>query len=59
MTCEHAERLDGVCTRCGDCAHDVILNGGKGTIVDIDTWTRGGFEALMAAHPKGLIRFAG
>jgi hypothetical protein len=26
-TCPHAERRDGVCVACGDCAHDVILNG--------------------------------
>ena len=26
-TCPHASRVDGVCTTCGDCAHDVILNG--------------------------------
>jgi hypothetical protein len=25
--CTHDERVDGVCTRCGDCVHDVILNG--------------------------------
>jgi hypothetical protein len=25
--CPHTERVDGVCTRCGHCAHDVILNG--------------------------------
>jgi hypothetical protein len=26
-TCAHAAREDGVCTLCGHCAHDVILNG--------------------------------
>jgi hypothetical protein len=26
-TCPHLERTDGVCTRCGHCAHEVILNG--------------------------------
>lgn len=25
--CTHPERVDGVCTTCGDCAHEVILNG--------------------------------
>jgi hypothetical protein len=25
--CPHAERVDGVCTACGHCEHDVILNG--------------------------------
>jgi hypothetical protein len=26
-TCPHTERVEGVCTRCGNCEHDVILNG--------------------------------
>ncbi len=26
-TCTHVERREGVCTRCGHCVHDVILNG--------------------------------
>jgi hypothetical protein len=26
-TCAHAERVEGVCTRCGHCAHDIVLNG--------------------------------
>lgn len=26
-TCPHVERDDGVCVRCGHCAHEVILNG--------------------------------
>ncbi|MBA3391361.1 MAG: hypothetical protein H0T89_01900 [Deltaproteobacteria bacterium] len=25
-TCPHVTRTDGVCERCGHCAHDVILN---------------------------------
>jgi len=25
--CPHTERKDGVCVACGDCEHDVILNG--------------------------------
>jgi hypothetical protein len=25
--CTHPERREGVCTTCGDCLHDVILNG--------------------------------
>jgi hypothetical protein len=25
--CTHPERADGVCTRCGDCLHELILNG--------------------------------
>jgi hypothetical protein len=25
--CTHAERREGVCTTCGDCLHEVILNG--------------------------------
>jgi hypothetical protein len=27
VSCEHRERVDGVCVACGDCAHDVVLNG--------------------------------
>jgi hypothetical protein len=26
-TCAHVERREGVCTACGHCAHEVILNG--------------------------------
>jgi hypothetical protein len=26
-SCSHWERIDGICTACGDCAHDIILNG--------------------------------
>jgi hypothetical protein len=26
-TCSHVERDVGVCTRCGHCAHEVVLNG--------------------------------
>lgn len=25
--CPHTERREGVCTVCGDCLHEVILNG--------------------------------
>jgi hypothetical protein len=25
--CDHRDRVDGVCGACGDCAHEVILNG--------------------------------
>ena len=25
--CPHDERREGVCTACGDCLHEVILNG--------------------------------
>lgn len=25
--CPHAERKEGVCVVCGDCLHEVILNG--------------------------------
>ena len=26
-TCAHTERAEGVCTSCGHCTHEVILNG--------------------------------
>ena len=38
---------------------DVILNGGQGTISDIQTWERDSFEDVIRRHPKALIRFAG
>jgi hypothetical protein len=25
--CRHSERRDGVCVDCGDCLHEVVLNG--------------------------------
>ena len=25
--CPHAERVEGVCTVCGNCLHEVVLNG--------------------------------
>lgn len=25
--CAHAARVDGICTACGDCLHELILNG--------------------------------
>jgi hypothetical protein len=27
MSCPHTERREGVCVVCGDCAHEIILNG--------------------------------
>jgi hypothetical protein len=26
-TCPHLDRVDGVCPSCGDCTHEVVLNG--------------------------------
>ena len=26
-TCAHLERTEGVCTACGHCVHEVVLNG--------------------------------
>lgn len=37
---------------------DVILNGGRGTIVPIDAWEPADFEKRIAAHPKVLIKWA-
>lgn len=25
--CAHAERKDGICVACGDCLHELVLNG--------------------------------
>ena len=37
----------------------MILNGGQGTVADIQTWEKASFEALINAHPKGIVKFAG
>ena len=26
-SCPHAERKDGICVACGDCLHELVLNG--------------------------------
>ena len=36
---------------------NVILRRGQGTIVDMDTFDPVAFEAVMAAHPKPVLRF--
>jgi threonine 3-dehydrogenase len=38
---------------------DVILDGGRDTLVDFSTWEKGDFERRISAHPKVVIRFAG
>jgi hypothetical protein len=50
-TCPHDEREEGVCIRCGNCAHEIILNGACflcGT-TDLDP------EALSPKKPPPLI----
>ena len=42
-----------------DAVFDTILNGAQGTLVDIGDWEKDSFEAMIKAHPKVLIRFAG
>ncbi|MSP54207.1 MAG: theronine dehydrogenase [Myxococcales bacterium] len=42
-----------------DAVYSTILNGGNGTIVDIGTWEKAGFEEVIKHHPKAIIRFAG
>lgn len=42
-----------------DAVWETILNAGQGTMVDIADWEPAGFEAMMSAHPKVVIRFAG
>jgi threonine 3-dehydrogenase len=51
--------LEGPMNGIQDAVWDVILNKGEGTLVDIDAWERGAFEAMIQANPKVLIRFAG
>ena len=41
-----------------DAVYDVILNGGRGTLVNIQDWERDRFEAVIKEHPKALIQFA-
>jgi len=42
-----------------DAVYDVILNGGKGTVVNIQDWEKQQFEGVIKAHPKAIIQFAG
>lgn len=42
-----------------DAVFETILNGADGTLVDIGDWEKDSFEAMIKAHPKVLIRFAG
>lgn len=42
-----------------DAVWNVILNGGKGTIVDIKDWEKQSFEQVISHNPKAVIRFAG
>ncbi|RPJ49072.1 MAG: theronine dehydrogenase [Candidatus Latescibacterota bacterium] len=37
--------------------HDVILNGGEGTIVPIETFEKDSFEKTISSHPKVLLKF--
>jgi threonine 3-dehydrogenase len=45
--------------RIQDLVWEVILEEGKGTVIDIDDWEFDAFEAAISAHPKVVIRFAG
>ena len=49
--CTHRERVDGVCTACGDCVHEVILNGACLACgsVDIDGVARSPKPAALIA----------
>ncbi|NOY25109.1 MAG: zinc-binding dehydrogenase [Oligoflexia bacterium] len=42
-----------------DAIFDVILAGGRDTIVDFADWDRDDFERRIQAHPKVVLRFAG
>lgn len=37
---------------------DVILDEGRGSIVDIEDWTKDGFEAVLGRFTKPVVRFA-
>ncbi|MCB9669131.1 MAG: alcohol dehydrogenase catalytic domain-containing protein [Alphaproteobacteria bacterium] len=40
-----------------DAIWKVILNEGRGTVVDIGSWDRDAFEQVIQAHPKAVLRF--
>lgn len=42
-----------------DAIWKVILNEGRGTVVDIEGWERDAFEKVIRTYPKALLRFAG
>ena len=42
-----------------DAVWNVILEGGRDTIVDIRDWEKQSFEGMISRHPKAVIRFAG
>jgi threonine 3-dehydrogenase len=42
-----------------DLIYDVILNGGKGTVVDFKRFEKGPFEQRIQEFPKVLLSFAG
>jgi threonine 3-dehydrogenase len=42
-----------------DAIWDVILDGGRDTLVDFASWERGDFERRIGAHPKVVLKFAG
>ena len=58
--CPHTERREGVCLACGDCLHDVILNGAclYCGLSEFDPVERSPRPELIAPHqlvrrPKG------
>ncbi len=42
-----------------DAIWNVILEGGRDTLVDIRDWERSTFEGMIGRHPKVVIKFAG
>lgn len=40
-----------------DAIWEHVLQRGEGPVVDMDHWTREGFEAVMNRHPKPVLRF--
>ncbi len=49
--------LEDRSNRIQDRIHDVILGGGKASVVHIDDFTPAGFEKTLAAWPKPLLQF--
>ena len=57
-SCAHPERADGVCTACGHCIHDVILNGACmycGT-ADLDPIALSPKKPSTVISPESLVR---
>lgn len=51
--------LEDRSNRIQDLIWDVILDGGRDTVVDMDSWEKEQFEGCITNHPKVVLRFGG